>query len=672
MTTDKVVAIQMSRMKSNYLFYLICVVLAVVTFAAFEQVRHNDFVDIDDGLYVTGEPHVSGGISFGSVLWAFTKPQAALWHPLTLLSHMLDCQLFGLNPGLHHLTGLLFHIANTLLLFWVLKDMTGSLWQSGFVAAAFAFHPLHVESVAWISGRKDVLSGFFWILTMAAYLRYVRHSGVKWYMLTLLSFVLGLMAKPMVVTLPFVLLLLDYWPLGRFEFSQGVKGFDQRSHELARVYSQRQVLYGLVREKVPFFVFSVVFSVVAYWAQKSEGAVARSLSLNSRIANALVSYVSYLGKMINPSRLACIYPHPGNSLPAWQAAVCFVVLAAVTAAVVYAGRRRRYLAVGWLWYVGTLVPVIGLIQIGSQAMADRYTYLPLIGIFIMVGWGSAELFGRRRYEKVILGVSAGVILTAMLIYTRVQVGYWHDNFTLFEHALAVTKDNSFIECDLGNVYQAEGRLGEAISHYYEALRITPGDALTHNNLGSIFLQQGKLDEAISCFLRAVEIKPDYADAYYNLGLAFKSQGKLDEAIGYFRRALKFRGDDAKTYNELGMVLQLKGGLDEALVCYREAIRLKPDWPLPMSSAAWILAAHPDPNRREPNEAIGLAEQAVRLTKSQDVMALDTLAAAYFAAGQFERAIKTVEAALALASAAKNEKLVNHLRGDLEVYKRGKP
>ena len=626
----------MDQRQDKYWVVLIFAALALVTFIAFEQVRHNDFVDLDDNVYVTGEPHVSGGITVQSVFWVFTKPHAAFWHPLTSLSHMLDCELFGLNPQWHHITGLLFHMANTLLLFWVLKNMTGAIWPSAFVGAAFALHPLHVESVAWVAQRKDVLSAFFWMLTMAAYLRYVKHPTVGKYLLTILVFALGLMAKPIVITLPFVLLLLDYWPLGRLQAGQVASDSNQQVQESANLRSQWRVFGRLVFEKVPFFVLSAAVSVVAFLVQKGQKTVMLNLPLNFRIANGLVSYVSYIGKMVYPSRLACSYPLPTGGLPIWQPMVCFIVLVAVTAGVVYAARRRGYLAVGWLWYLGTLVPVIGLIQVGSHAMADRYTYLSLIGVFIMVAWGAAELAAKWRYGKIVLGVSAGIVLTAMLVCTRMQVRYWRNSVALFEHALEIASDNSLMQCGLGYTLESQGRLDEAISRYDQALKINP----------------------------------DYAQAHYNLGNALSSQGKLDEAIVHYREALRVEPDYVEAHNNLGNTLGSQGKFDEALAHFREAMRVRPHW-RSMDGVAWVLLSHPDPNMRDPNQAVAFAQRAAELTKYQNPAILSTLATAYAAVGQFDRAVTTSQAALALASAARNEGLADYIRKQLELYKQAK-
>jgi tetratricopeptide (TPR) repeat protein len=653
---------------SNKLYSLVIyLILALAIIIAFEQVCRNQFVGYDDDVYVTENPQVKGGITRESVIWAFTTAHSANWHPLTWLSHMLDCDFFELNPLGHHLSSLLFHIANTLLLFWVLKRMTGALWRSAFVAAAFALHPLHVESVAWVAERKDVLSGFFWMLTMAAYIRYAERPGLGRYVLVFLFLCLGLMAKPMLVTLPFVLLLLDYWPLGRFQWSRqdSLKALSKSS---VNVGVQGMPASRLVAEKIPLFVLSSVSSVVTFLVQRSSGVVVQieKLSLNARIANTLVSYIKYIGKMIYPRRLAVLYPHPGHSLPLWQPMVCFMVLAVVSAGIIYAARRRRYLVVGWLWYVGTLVPVIGLVQVGMQAMADRYTYLPIIGLFIIIAWGASELFGRWRLQKIVLGISAGIVLAVLLICTRVQVRYWHNDFTLYGHTLAVTRNNYTIHYNLGVALKSKGRVDEAISHYRKALQFKPNYADVHNNLGvalkskgevdeaishyrkalqfepghasahynlGITLQlQGKLDEAISHYRKALQSKPDYANAHNNLGVALKSQDKLDEAISHYRKALQFEPDHASAHNNLGVALQLQGELEESVKHYRKAVQFNPQGYVALKNLGIVLV-----DQGKCQEAIKHLNEALRV-KPDKPEAHHYLALAYAQLGKYNLAI----------------------------------
>ncbi len=620
-----------SRLKRLYV-PLICVVLALATFAAFEQLRNSEFIDYDDDQYVAKNLAVIGGVTGESVLWALTTTHAANWHPLTWLSHMLDCELFGLNAGRHHLTSLFLHIANTLLLFWVLKRMTRSVWPSAFVAALFALHPLHVESVAWVSERKDVLSSLFWMLTIACYVIYAERPSIGRYMLVLLALGLGLMAKPMLVTLPFVLLLLDFWPLDRFATCQ---------FESPQSYYQKATAYRLIVEKMPLFVLSAASCVVTYAIQKSSGTVPPTelLPLNVRVANALVSYISYVGKIIYPARLAVFYPHRYDTMSLWQPILAFLVLAVITVSVLYAARQRhRYLAVGWFWYIGTLVPVIGLVQVGEQAMADRYTYLPSIGLFIILAFGGAELIANRPYRKIALGACAGLVLAALLICTRIQVSYWRNSVSLFEHALAVTKNNYTMHNALAFALGSRGRLDDAIKHYRQVLSLIPNSAETHFRLADMLRLQGELDAAVGHYLRAIQYKPDYAKAHSDLAYALRTQGNLNEAVIHFRLALEIKPNLAPALNGL----------------------------------AQILAIHYDPNVQDPNQAVELAGRAAELTLYEDATILDTLATSYAAAGQFERAVETAQTALALTSADQNDELAEQIRERLELFKHAKP
>ncbi len=661
------------KLKKRHVF-LICLILVLSALVAFEQVRNNDFVSYDDNQYVTENPHVKGGINTESVVWAFTASHASNWHPLTWLSHMLDCQLFGLKAGAHHLVNLLFHIVNTLLLFAVFKRMTGAVWCSGFVAAAFALHPLHVESVAWIAERKDVLSAFFWFLTMWAYIRYAERPCIRRYLLVFLFLALGLMSKPMLVTLPFVLLLVDYWPLERL--------------------SKRAVL-----EKIPLLVLVAALSLITVLIEVVIPQEVVGLKL--RVANAFISYAGYIGKTIWPARLAILYPHPLNRVELWQPIVCFLILTGVTAAVCSA--RKRYLTVGWLWFVGTLVPVIGLVQIGVQSMADRYTYLPLVGIFIMVAWGAAELSVKLRYRKIVLAVLAGIVLAGMLICTRIQVRHWRNSFTLFEHALEVTENNYTIHYNLGYVLQSEGRLDEAASHYRQTLQIMPAYVKAHNSLGIMFGMQGQFDTAMTHFNQALKTEPEDPEAHYNMGLMLRAHGKLDEAVKHFSIALGGKPDDVDIHLNLAIVFKLQGRLDKAishfyrvlaaepnraeihhhlavtltetkqieksLEHFGEAIRLKPDWVEPMNAMAWVLATRPEKGGAD--EAVVLAERTAQLTKYQNASVLDTLAATYAAAGQFEKAVRTAQTAIDLSSKAQADELVSDISKRLELYKQSK-
>jgi Flp pilus assembly protein TadD len=590
----------LSSTRPEFLFSLF---LIVATLFVYLQVRNHEFITYDDGTYITKNPYLQTGLSTEAITWSFTATRASNWHPLTWLSHLLDIQLYEMNPGGHHFTNVLFHIANTLLLFLVFRRMTGNLWRSGFVAAMFALHPLHVESVAWVAERKDVLSAFFWMLTMWSYVRYVEHTGCIRYLLILLFFVLGLMAKPMLVTLPFVLLLLDYWPLYRFQFGQSGDGGSKQQKFLA---------LRLVWEKIPLFALAIVSGIVTFLVQQSGGALGSftAYTLNVRVANALVSYVNYIVKTIWPSQLAVLYPHPPVVSRLMVAGACFLLISIFLLAIRVL-KRHPWFTVGWLWYVGTLVPVIGLVQIGSQAMADRYTYVPLIGISIIIAWGVPELMARWRYRKTALATITAISLSVIMTTTWLQVRYWRNSITLFEHTLDVTVNNYVAHSNLGIALFFQGKLDRSIEHFHKALRINPGfvdarinlgialanqgrmdDAIshfleasrinpdsyeTHNSLGVALERQGNTAKAVSHYYEALRIKPDFDEAHNNLGVALASQGKLDEAIEHYSEALRVNPRFAKVHNNLGIAMIHKGKLEEAISHFREALRIKPDY-----------------------------------------------------------------------------------------------
>ena len=581
---------QSSKIRTGKL--LIGLLLIVATLGVFWQVRSHDFLNYDDDVYVSENSQVQEGFTRKSVIWAFTSGYAYNWHPLTWLSHMLDCQLFGLNPGGHHLTNLMLHLANTLLLFLLLNRMTSSLYRSALVAALFALHPLHVESVAWVAERKDVLSTLFWMLTMWTYLLYVEHPRLGRYLLTLVVFTLGLMAKPMLVTLPCVLLLLDYWPLDRLALRQPEDSINSGAQKGLSSSPQRSFLLRLFWEKVPFFVLAAVSSAVTFLVQQSSGAVksVESFPLSIRIANGLVSYVSYIYKMIWPQHLAVFYPHQGSSLPMWLAGAAGLLLLGISVAVMRAGRRHPYLAVGWLWYLGTLVPVIGLVQVGLQEMADRYTYVPLIGLFIMIAWGIPELTRGWRYGRVVLRMAAGSLLAVLMVCTWMQLRHWRNNETLFKHALNTTANNFLAHDSLGNTLAQQGKIGEAIDHYSAALRIKPDYMNSHTNLGIALLQRGDVEQAITHFSAVLRYQSDSPEAHNNLGLAVARQGYVDRAIDHYFTAIRLKPDYPQAYNNLGNALASQGKFDQAINHYSEALRIKPEYAEAHSNLANALAS----------------------------------------------------------------------------------
>lgn len=537
---------------------LACIVLVLATVAAFGEVRQHQFIQFDDVYYLTENPAVQEGLTPKSTIWAFTTTRAGNWTPLTWLSHVLDVQIFGLRPGGHHLTNLIFHVANTLLLFLWLLRATRALGPAFLVAALFAWHPLHVEPVAWVAARKDVLSTFFWLLTMWAYLGYGERPGWGRYGLALFCFTLGLMAKPMLVTLPLALLLLDYWPLGRWTSS----GSSAR---------------GLILEKLPLLALAAVFSIVTLYAQEQVGAVAPlgEISVSSRVATALVAYVWYPLKMFWPAGLAVLYPHPLDAIPLWQAVFAGLILALVSILAVWRTRRYPYLPVGWLWYLVTLAPVIGLVQVGNQAWADRYSYIPLIGLFILAAWGARDLTAGLPGARVLRPLGTGIILAALLILTIFQVRLWRDSVTLFEHTLRVTGDNPVIHHNLGVALAAQGQRDLAANHFLEALRLSPGNARARNRLGEELFAQGKIAEAAAKFHQAIKLKPDLAAAHNNLGRVYAHQGKMDKALARFQKAIDLDPNFAAAYKNLGMALATRGEKRKAMEMLVKAFEINP-------------------------------------------------------------------------------------------------
>ncbi|MDH7481125.1 MAG: tetratricopeptide repeat protein [Armatimonadota bacterium] len=552
--------------------YLIYALLIIITFAAFGRVLVNDFVVYDDDKYVTHNEHIKAGLTLEGLAWAFTAFHAANWHPLTWISHMADCSVYDMKPWGHHLTSLLLHVANVLLLFHILKLMTGSTWRTALVAALFGVHPLHVESVAWISERKDVLSTFFWLITMWAYYRYSRCPKVGSYIPVVLFFALGLMSKPMLVTLPFVLLLLDWWPLGRISL---------KSYSL--VFKPGSIVRQLLNEKIPLFALAVASSIVTFIAQKEGGAVGTlmEIPLDMRIGNAFLSYIRYIGKMIWPRPLVVFYPHSIHGLPIWWVIFASILFLAITWLVIKQMHQRPYMGVGWFWYIGTLVPVIGIIQVGSQAMADRYTYIPLIGIFIMLAWGIPDYFNTRIKEKApkvssILPSITCVIIAVFVVCTWYQVGYWKDTITLFGHTLPITGSNYVVHNNLGVALSEKKQYEQAIAHFQKVLEVEPNDPDTNYNMGNALVAIGRFSEAAKYYRAAIKADPNYAYAHNNLGNILSQQGRLDEAIEEYKKALQAKPDDLDIKRNLETALSQRAKKINTAASLYEAIKANPN------------------------------------------------------------------------------------------------
>jgi tetratricopeptide (TPR) repeat protein len=534
-----------------------CLLLALLTVCALGNVSGYDFVNYDDPDYATENPRVQAGLTRESVVWAFTTTRAGNWHPLTWLSLELDQQLYGLQPASFHRTNLILHVINTLLLFLCLRRMTGLVGRSAVVAALFAVHPLHVESVAWVSERKDVLSTLFWMLTMLAYAWYVERPGWGRYLPVLAAFALGLMAKPMLVTLPCVLLLLDYWPLGRLRFPISNLRF--------------QIL-----EKLPLFALSAASCAVTLVAQQNALSSFAQIPLQSRLVNALRSYAEYVGKMFYPLRLAVLYPYP-RSWPAWELIASGLLLLAVTGLAVRTARRWPYFLVGWLWYLGTLVPVIGLVQVGKQQMADRYTYVPLIGLFLILVWGIGDALARRPGGKALSVALTALVLLACLVLTWHQAGTWRDSESLWTNALAVTTGNSDACISVGSIRESQGKPGEAIALYRKALEYAPDDAIAHHHLGLALARQGKEQEAVAHLNAALRLDPRQSRAHLiGRGEALMQLGKLDEAQEMYERALREDPNDVTLHVNLGAICFKRGDLDGAARHFGAALKIDPN------------------------------------------------------------------------------------------------
>jgi Flp pilus assembly protein TadD len=558
--------------------FFVCLLLILITLALYFQVKDHEFLNFDDNWCVLENFKVRPGITLEGIKWSFSLYKAiqSHWHPLTWFSHMLDCQIFGLNPGMHHLTNLLFHMANALLLFLFLERVTRARWSSAFVAMVFALHPINVDSVAWITNRKTLLSAFFWMLTLLAYVRYAKRPSIQRYVLVLVVFALGLMAKPVLVTLPFALLLLDYWPFQRLCLNNRAGFIKEKAPN--EIY-QRTRPYHLVLEKIPLLALSGVLIYLSSTTLKHAGSIITTdvIPMQLRIENALVSYVKYMGKMIWPQNLAVYYPYP-SEVPMWQVVGACIILVIITFFVIRKLNAMPYLAVGWFWYLGTLIPVLGFTQAGLwPAMADRFAYVPLIGLFIMIAWGVPELLKAWRYKRTALPVLSGLVLFSFIICSWFQIKHWKNSVTLFQHAVNVTDNNYTAHTYLGHGLFSERRPERAIEHFRRALQIKPSDYTAHTLLGDALAHEGRLDEAFDHLSEALRINPDYAEAHYYLGLVLEKKGDLEKAIDEYGRALYLQPHLLKVMNNLGSALIRKGDFEKAVFYLTEAVRFNPDY-----------------------------------------------------------------------------------------------
>lgn len=704
---------------------LSCLALALVTLATYWRVIHNGFVNFDDDVYVTDNPWVNQGLSLHGIIWAFTHFYAANWHPLTWISHMLDCQLFGINAGPQHVVNVFFHAANVVLLFLLLNRLTGAPWRSGMVAALFAVHPLHVESVAWIAERKDLLCTFFGLLALLAYIQYAAlrkdplasSRAGRWpYLWALIFFALGLMSKPMLVTLPFLMVLLDFWPL-------------ERMADLSKIRN-------LVLEKWPFFGLTLIFCLITWFAQRSGNALTGAAhSTGFHVANALVSYVRYIEQTFWPAKLAVIYPLSPISF--WQAAGAGIFLLLISTGFLLAVKQKPYLLMGWLWYLGALVPVIGLVQVGEQSLADRYMYIPIIGLFVICIWSAADLLARWQCGKQMQGFLAAVILFVCAVDTTYQLQFWRNSLTLFNHTLAITTNNALAQNDFATALAAAGDMSDAFQHYAEAARLAPDNAVMQNNFGVALAREGQANAAIARYEDAIRIQTNYPEAYSNLGSVLAAEGRYDQAISLLNHAVSLEPGNAELHENLAVGLLKQGkpenaveefhdaillspqnagirlnfgltlfGLgdipdatqqfseavrinpespeaqfqlgrclailhqpDQAIDHLRAAIQAEPDWPEPLNALAWILATDGSAHIRNGTEAVQLAKNAATLSQGKDPAILSTLAAAYAEAGQFDEAINTANQAIALAQQSGQAAIATQIRSLLALYQK---
>jgi protein O-mannosyl-transferase len=676
--------------KENYLCLslIICAVLGALTIGVFHQVGGFDYIaNYDDDVYAFDNPYVLAGLNARGVAWAFSvesRSYGCNWHPLTWISMMADTSFFGAKDpdplrtaGPRHVVNLILHLTSVLLLFLLLRNMTSRIWPSAFVAALFAVHPLHVESVAWVAERKDVLSTLFWILTMWAYVSYARKPGLGRYALVALSLALGLMAKPMLVTLPIVLLLMDYWPLKRHL---------QTGKNPA---SSPRIGQRLALEKTPLLLLSAGSSYMTWLAQHGGGAVAPTelFTMGQRIANALVSTVEYLVKMVYPAHLAVHYPHPENSLPQWMVAGSALLLVLITAGAIRQSGKRPYLIVGWLWYLVTLVPVIGLVQVGMQGMADRYTYVPLIGIFVIIAWAGYEFASKpeqspertsRKSRKianpqevvslpvVFLIPSCAVVLVLACLCWK-QVSYWQNGETLFLHAVTVTENNARAYNNLGTLYTHRGDIDSAEKQLRRAIEIDPNFADALNNYGQVLYFRGRAGDSIPYFQKALGIDPTQVAARSNLAMSYSTLGRLPESIRELELADKQKPGYIPVIYNLARTLRSVGRTEDAVARFQEILRLNPGHPDTISCLARIYSTSADPRFRNGQEALEMATGVCAGDLQPNLFHLQTLASSYAEVGRFAEAIDAAKRAISVAQAQKNQGMALLIQKEIGVY-----
>jgi protein O-mannosyl-transferase len=663
------------------------ILLAALVWLVFGQTVGHQFVNFDDESYVYANPVVSRGLTWPAIGWAFTHIVSHNWHPLTTISHMIDSQLFDLKPGGHHFTNVMLHTVAAVLLLIVAYQMTGALWRSAFVAAIFAIHPLHVESVAWVAERKDVLSAVFFILTLGAYVHFVRRPTAVRYLTLSILFALGLMSKPMLVTVPFVLLLLDYWPLQRFK-------------------DARSTITKLVAEKIPLFILSVPVAVITVVIQRHGINSIENLSLPWRIGNAFVSLLTYIRQMVWPLDLAVFYPHLGDKLPLWQIAISSALLIAITAAVFILRKEHPYFLTGWLWYIGMLAPVIGIVQVGSQAHADRYTYLPQIGLYLAITWGIADFSLQRANRELILRTTAVVVLGLLTWRAWTQASFWRDSESLWNHALTVADDNDLArerlasalldkdrpdeaiveaqlavnlkpdnasaENDFGVALARRGQPNEALAHFWKALALDPDLSRLHYNIANALAAKGETAQATAHYRKQLEIDPNFAEAHNNLATLLLRQGQLDEAADHLAKALQLKPNYPEAHNNFAIALSQKGRIDEAVAQWEKTLSIDADNLDAHCNLAWVLATSPTGSIRNGSMALEHAQRALRLSGESNARIWRLVAAADAELGRFDAAIDAAEKGLRLAESQNDVALIGTLESNIALFQNASP